>query len=406
MPITIQSRPSRIVDVVALLAVVGWTCYAALGTNVFGNKPWPNTMVDYHYLYDFSRDIVAHKTYPPNHAYPPSGIILHYLTAQFPFSVSAALFLVLTMASVLACWWLLLRMMELPRLGAFVLIALALAASSYYFLWDLKSQNCNMIFLLAVLLGAWCLVRGRPCGAGFWLAVSFSLKLFSVLLIPYLLWRGERRAFLWTLAFVAVFWIVLPVFVFGGNGTIEVYQNWLERLTRLSADRVDLDHSILISLHNSAHAISGGIEPANSQIINAVRGAWLALILIGLLRTRCRNEPPRDTFGILADTSLLLLAPIAISPYLEPYHPVAIAVPVLLLLQTASDCRQRVGLRGLAAAVFLASLLLSKLPCDWEIRGFMVNLHLFLTTGGATAIAWRRHPAGSTSPASCLCPSS
>jgi hypothetical protein len=390
VPITVQSRPARLVDVIALLAVIGWTCYAALGTNVFGKKPWPHALVDYHYLYDFSRDIVAHKIYPRNHAYPPSGIILHYLTAQFPFPVSAALFLALTMASALACWWLLLRTMELPRLGAFVLVALALAASSYYFLWDLKSQNCNMIFLLSVLLCARYLIQGRPCGAGFWLAFSFSLKLFSVLIIPYLLWRGQRRAFLWTLAFVAVFWIVLPVFVFGGAGTIEVYQNWLERLAQVSADRVDLDHSILISLHNSAYWLSDGIEPVNSLIINAIRAAWLVLMLIGLARTRCREESPRDAFGLLADVSLLLLAPIAISPYLEPYHPVAVAIPALLLLQTISDGRQRVSLRWLALALFLAALASSKVPCDWGVRGLMVNLHLLLATGGAAAIAWRR----------------
>ena len=246
------------VNVAALVCLVGWVGYDALGTNVFGSRPWPDTMVDYHILHEQSSYLVTHKTYMPGgaeYAYPPSAAILHYAVAGFPIAVAAAMWLTLTIVSALAIWWLLARMLELEQspIGG-VLVLLAYGSSCYFFQWDLRSQNCNLIFLAAVLLGTCCLSRGRSGGAGFWLALSFSLKLFSILLIPYLLWRGWWRSFLWTLAFLGLFWGVLPALVFGVDGMQVLYADWLGQMAHVSKDGADWNHPILISLNKEKHA--------------------------------------------------------------------------------------------------------------------------------------------------------
>jgi hypothetical protein len=390
---TWMSRAGRLANGFAVLAVIGWTFYAALGKNVFGATPWPDTMVDYRLLYDYSRQIVSQRTYPDHHAYPPSGIILHYATAQFPFPVSAALYLALTISAALGCWWVLFRMLRLERRpGGAVLILLALVASNYYFLWDLTSQNCNLLFLLSVLLGAKYLAEGRPMGAGFWLALSVSLKLFSVFLIPYLLWRGERRAFAWALVFAAFFWALLPLLVFGPSGTIEVYGNWLEQLKTVSTNQAETSHPILISLYNSAAWLSDRGWPGSGLLVNSFRVLWLSLGLAAMAASRTRAKPPGDAFGILTDIGILLLAPIAVSPYLEPYHAVPFAIPSILLLDAASDSHQTTRLRWLALSLFAATLLLAAIPTPWGIRGVMVNFRLFAATAGAIAVAWIRLP--------------
>jgi Glycosyltransferase family 87 len=378
-------------DGFALLAIVAWTLYAALGTNVFGKTPWPETMVDYHLLYSYSWEIVEKRTYSAHHAYPPSAIVMHFATAQFPFRVSAVLYLLLTILSALACWWLLLRMLKLDRSpGGPVLAMLALVFAYYYFLWDLQSQNCNLIFLLSLLLGALYLSGSRPLLAGFWLAFSFSLKLFSLFLIPYLLWKGHYRAFCWTVVFIVVFWVLLPFLVFGGTGIIEVYQNWLLQMKLVSTNQVDLNHPILISLHNSAYWLSEHNGPGMGFTINAFRVVWLGLVLAGLAASRFRADMPGDSYGMLADISLLILAPIAVSPYLEPYHGVPAAIPAILLLAAATDIRQRPRIRLVAGLFFLAALALAMIPNAWEIRGLIVNLRLLTATSGAVAVAWLR----------------
>ena len=218
--------------------------------------------------------------------------------------------------------------------------------------WDLKSQNCNVLFLAMLLLGISGLVGGRPKRAGFWLALSVSLKLFSVFLIPYAWWIGRRRACAWGFVFLAVFWFVLPGLVFGYPGLIEVYRNWLTQMQRISATGVDLHHPILISLHNSAYWLAAHHGIPSGWTINAVRAAWLALALMAGAQSWRWWPGTDDCFRVLAAVSLLTLAPIALSPYLEPYHAVPVIIPTLLLLQVAGDHQQRIGLRGLAWLLF------------------------------------------------------
>lgn len=388
-----RERIGRAADRVAVLAAVGLTGYAALGTNVFGKTPWPETMVDYHLLYELSRHVVAHNAYPPGYPYPPPAVLLHYATAQFPFPVSAALYLVLTMAAALACWWVLLRLLRLERRpGGTAVGLLALVPSAYYFVWDLKSQNCNILFLLALLLGVYSLAGGRPRRAGFWLALSVSLKLFSGLLIPYVLWTGQRRAFAWALAFLGLFWVVLPVLVFGYPGAVEVYGSWLEQMRTVAADRADWSHPILISLHNSAAWLAAHRGPAAAFTLNAVRAAWLGLALAALAASWRRASAPGDAFGLLADVGLLTLAPIALSPYLEPYHPVPIAIPAALLA-AAADRRQHPRLRLVAVSFLAATCAVGWCPKPWQLRGLVVNACLLLAIAGAVAVAWLRRPA-------------
>lgn len=375
----------------AILAVLVFTCYLAMETNVFGSLPWPEGIVDYQIFYDASRAIAQTNVYPDKHAYPPSAIALHYLLALIPFAWSAAVFMALTILATMACWWLLLRFFPGgDRLGWLVLVLPAYKLSQHYIQWDLKSQNCNMIFCVSVLAGVYCLHRERPSAAGFWLALSFSLKLFSVLLIPYLLWRGNVRAFAWLLAFVALLWFALPLGVFGGTGLIATYREWLRTLHDVGTTRTDLAHPILISLHNAAHRLFQGDDTAVAWLVNGFWAAWLVVgvgAAVAAFRWRAAGT---DAYGLLAYVGLLLLGPIAVSPYLEPYHPVPFIIPAFLLAEAATDRRQNARLRIFAAVMFCAVFLLRPAIAPFAYRALPVNLALLLATAATVSIAWSR----------------
>src|SRR5262249_8469043 len=129
--------------------------------------------------------------------------------------------------------------------GEYVLLLLAHLSCATFFQWDLRSANCNLVFLAALLLGVEALHRGRDRGAGFWLALCFSLKLFSALVLAYLLFKRRWRAAAWALAFVGVFWLLLPMAVFADPWG--VYQEWLTQLSQ-AAGHPGGDHPILTSL--------------------------------------------------------------------------------------------------------------------------------------------------------------
>jgi len=265
-----------VVDAIAWLALIGWTLYASLGVNVFGSMPFPGKMVDFRAVYDSATEIGNQMPYRECHAYPPSAIVMHMAATRFSFAVSGAIYLTLTTLAALACWLVLARTVRSNSCpGLMVLLALVLCHQSFQ--WDLRSQNTNTVFLLAVLLGGYFLVRQRPMAAGFWLAFSFAWKLFSVFLMPYLLWRGERRAFMWALGFTAVFWIVLPTLVFGWGREIEVYTSWFEQMGVVSNDKADLENTAsIISLHNAAYRLTDGDPWQCWLILSAFRAAWLA----------------------------------------------------------------------------------------------------------------------------------
>ncbi len=393
MDTTRWRQTTRIADRCAIFIVFTWVCYAALGKNLLAGKPWPAGLIDYPILYDFSKYIVARHTYPVKHAYPPSAIVLHDALAQMPFPMSAALYMGLIIGAVFVCWWLLARLLELNRRpGGWALSSLAFLPASHAFGWDLRSQNCNGLFLTMLLLAATFLIRRQPKRAGFWLALSISLKLFSILLIPYAWWTGRRGAWRWTLAFLVLFWLVLPVWVFGYPGVVEVYRSWLGQMQGASARKADLQHPILISIYNSAYYLALHYRVPDGWTIGAVRAAWLGLAFLALAMSWRCGSASADTFRMLAEMSLLVLAPIAVSPYLEPYHTTPLLIPAMLLLQAASDPGQRTGLRVLAGVCFGLACATRLVAIPWPLDGLMVNLQLWLLIAGALIVAWLRRP--------------
>ena len=166
--------------------------------------------------------VVRTNAYPADYPYPPPAVVFHWATAQLPFSASAALWAGTCGVAAVGCWLGLARLLRLDwDRGGYALLPVAHLACSYFFQWDLRAGNCNLIFLASLLLGAYFLHRDRPAAAGFFLAAAFSLKLFCVLVIPYLLWKRHGRAFAWTVAFVAAFWLLLPALVFDSS-TVDV----------------------------------------------------------------------------------------------------------------------------------------------------------------------------------------
>jgi hypothetical protein len=374
------------------------TCYSAMGTNVFGDRPWPSNCVDYHVIYDASLLIARDHVYPAKHAYPPSSVALDLLLAQLPFPWSAAVFMGLTIVATMACWGTLVAFFPNVRLRWLVLVTPAYLVTLPFVAWDLRSQNCNMIYCAAVLTGAYALHRGRCAAAGFWIALSFSLKLFSVLLIPYLAWRRQWRALGWTLAFVAAFWLALPWAVFGGDGMVAVYRDWSRQMRSVGTEHADLAHPISISLHNAALLFFADDASAAARLVFRIRAAWVAVGIAGAayaLRrpterpgARPHGQKSRDAYGLLVDVGLLILGPIAVSPYLETFHAAPMIIPVFLLLVAVFDPARDLRWRVAAGAVLAGLALLNPAMVPFGYRGIPVNAVLWTSTSAALFLAW------------------
>jgi hypothetical protein len=306
----------------------------------------------------------------------------------FPFSTSAALWLALTGFAALACYATLARMLGLHRRpGLLILLPLAHAAASYYFQWDMRSINCNLIVLAAVLFGCAALTAGRDAAAGFWFALGVALKLLPVLLLPYLAWTRRWRAFVCAVGFSLVFWVGVPLVAFGGSGFRTVYAGWAGEMTRATDPSAKHTHPILISLDKSALHLAGDATAARAVSLG-VCGLWVGIGLAGAAAARARRE--RDGFVIFAHVSLLVLGPVAVNPYLEPYHLVPLVVPTVLLLVAAADARQAQRVRVVAVVGFVLGMVILKASSPWPLRGLLVNAQALVLCGTAVWVAWAR----------------
>lgn len=378
----------RITNTLALCALVGWIGVDLLGKNVFGDRPWPDAVIDYRLIYDYSRHLLDTHRYPPVFPHPPAAALIQGATTQFPYPVSAAIWVALTGIVAISGYAVLLRMLRRDgRPHGWSLALLAHAAAAYFMQWELRSLNCNLVFLFSLILAVASLRSGRSFWTGFWFAISISLKLYPILAMPYLLWTRERRAFAWALGWLAVLWVALPVAVFGRD-TVVVYTDWIEQITRAIDPLTHAPHPILISLQSAATWISGGSAALAAAIVWSVRSAWL-LAIAGVFLSARRQTTPADSARLLADIALLTLAPIAVSPYLEPYHAVPFVMPAIVLIAIAADPARTYQSRLTAGILFAIALAIVPSLGPWAARGLIVNAKLFVAAVGAVAITRR-----------------
>ncbi|MBN9122197.1 MAG: DUF2029 domain-containing protein [Planctomycetes bacterium] len=381
-------RVGRRLDILAIVGLVCWLTFDLTARTVFGSVPWPQSVVDYRILYEAGRDVVRTHQYPAGYPYPPPAAALHAATALLPFEFAAPMWLAVTGLAAVVSYLALARVLGLySRPGALLVLPLAHVVVAYYFQWDMRSINCNLIVLAAILSGCAALAAGRDAAAGFWFALSVALKLLPVLLLPYLAWTRRWRAFAWAVGFSLVFWIGVPLVTFGGSGVRTVYGGWTDEMTRATDPNAKRTHPILISLDKAALYLTADAT-ASRAVSLGVCGLWFALGLAGAAAAWGRRE--RDGFAILAHASLLVLGPVAVNPYLEPYHLVPLVVPTVLLLAAAADARQGRRVRTAAAVGFVLGMVILKASSPWPLRGLLVNAQALVLCGTAVWVAWVR----------------
>lgn len=376
----------RRLDVLAVAGLALWLAFDLTARTLFGSIPWPQSAVDYRILYDASCEVVRTHGYPAGYPYPPPAVAVHAATALLPFELAAPLWLLLTGAAALTIYLALARVLNLgAKPGMMLALPLTHVVVAYYFQWDMRSINCNLIVLAAVVFGCSALAAGRDRAAGFWFALSVALKVLPVLLLPYLAWTRRWHAFAWAAGFSLVLWVGVPLVAFGPGGVRGVYAGWAGEMSRASDPDTKHTHPILISLDKAALHLTHDATAARALALG-VCGLWVAVGLFGA----AASWSHRDPFSTLAHASLLILGPVAVNPYLEVYHLVPLCVPALLLLVAAVDAEQKRHVRAGAAVGFLLGLAILKASSPWALRGLLVNAQALVLCGAAVWVAWAR----------------
>ena len=367
---------------------------------------WPLVPVgDAAILFEASRSIFARAAYPDaTFPYSPSAVVLFrglglvgpaifmlgwYVLMIAGLIVSVRAALTQERAEVRAAW---------PLIGAFAVI---LANSPIS--WDLRNANSNLVYLGLAMAG-YALAGRMPRWAGTLVGLSISLKLYSGLLLGWLFVNGPRRMFYAGLAAVIVLWLVLPIVFFGFDGTIQLYLGWRKQVEHIGDlayhASMAAQHSQvpIVTLHKAIVNLTGESfqSPRVAALVWTLRAIWVAAL--AWYAWRCRHHllagiPSR---AALADWTVLLIAPLPFSPWLEPYHAIPLLVGAVLLIAIALDeqIERRDRLTVLAALAIMALFLVIRVP--FAVRGLgMLAQFLVLTTAlGLLRPRLARSPAG------------
>ena len=367
-------------------------------------------------IHDSSRAVFAASDYPARLAlgnmnavfpYSPSAVVLfRSLTAAGP-AIFMATWLLMTAVGLLASMRASVAQEERSELaGNWLLIgAIALVFASSPVTWDLRNANSNLIYLGVVLAG-YALMGRRPLLAGALVALSISLKLYSGLLMVWLLLNGPRRAFYSCVAACVVLWIALPVVFFGIEGAVRIYWGWYEQVRIVGDPWVYIQYPDsregppLITLRKAVMFLTDeAADAARTQVyvlmLCAVWGAALAWYAWRAGRAGRVGVPSR---AALSDWTVLLLAPLPFSPWLEPYHAIPLLPGAILCVIIVLDERVAAKDRIIALAALLALALAAFVTTPFPVRGLRL-LAQFLALTVALGLLRPRLPNGTSSAA-------
>jgi hypothetical protein len=375
-----------LINIVSVMALPGWILYDA-GSR-YWTHPWPDS-VDQRILYDQSRRIVEQGAYEPPQIfpYPPSAVGLMYIAALPAYKTAAAIWLALTILATAASIILgasLAGIWNHPWRWPAALVAFAF--SDYFIQWDLRSQNCNMIYCFLLVAALVSVARQRDMLAGLLLAAAIALKLYPVLLVPYFWWTRKRKAVASTALFLGMFFILLPAALFGPARLVGVYSSWIQELRFISKALNQGQHPILISLPFLLAKKLGSDSEFIPWISWAARLVWLGAVGLCVVPSFRPSEDLDERWHLAAVGSVLALAPVVISPYLEVYHAVPALLAVLAIVRVVVDSKIAIAVRLAAAAGLIAGWSALKVSGWMNVRGFGVYAEMLIWTLSLAAI--------------------
>jgi hypothetical protein len=264
---------------------------------------------------------------------------------------------------------------------------LGLVAADGPVAWDLRNAQSNLIYLGIVLAG-YAVMRRWPLLGGTLIGLSVSFKLYSGLLLLWLLVHGPRRAFVAAIAAMIALWLLIPAAIFGVDGTLELLAGWCEQVRIIGDPWVYAQLAEgrggppLVTLRRAVLAFTGdGPRAAATQIgVAALWTVWLAALAWYGWRALGAGAVTAPSRTALADWTVLLLSPLPFSPWFEPYHAAPILAGTILCVLLALDDRVERTDRLSALAALAAIALLRLVHAPFPIRGLILLAQLFALT--------------------------
>jgi hypothetical protein len=341
--------------------------------------------VDTRLIFDRARDVFATGSYPHQvmngnfnavFPYPPPAVLI-FNPLTFGIRIFMAIWIALMITGLLVAFRACAAGEDRQSQSAWLALgAIALIISDSPVSWDLRAGNSNLIYL-GLIFSGYMLLRRSPWIGGTLLSLSISLKLYSALLILWLFRNGPGAAS-YAAGFTGlVLWLVLPVALFGIAGTMLLYTGWAQQVRMISemgaySFIATQQHGPpLVTLRRSIFLLTGAQPEAaiTRRLLGGAWAIWVAVLAWYAARALNGGRVVAPSRAALADWVVLLLAPLPLSPWLEPYHMVPVVPGTILCLMVALDRRAADSDRITAGAALLVLLAMHATRVPLPVRG-------------------------------------
>jgi Glycosyltransferase family 87 len=312
--------------------------------------------------------------------YPPPAVLIFAALAQFGPTIFMVVIEALTFVALFAVVRLSVSCEDRAVARLWPLLLMPAVLLTYNPIeYDLIGRNVNLT-ILGLTLSSFALLRRAPVASGVVLALAISLKLYSGLLLIWLI-VFNRKAAISCIAALGALWVVAPLLYWGGAGAVQIYRDWLDQLTIANGSWVYALAGTgfgppLITLRLAASRLLAG-DPFGSHVrylLLLLQAAWIAVLAVYAYRARRRPASEGTSRATLADWFVLLVAPLPFSPWLEPYHAVALIPGFVLCMLLVLDRSQGVRTRAVMLLACFASAVIKELPIGFGMRGLVFTV--------------------------------
>ncbi len=309
--------------------------------------------------------------------YPPPAVLIFAALAQLGPTIFMVVIEALTFVALFAVVRLSVSYEERAVVRLWPLLLLPAILLTYNPIeYDLFGRNVNLS-ILALTLSSFALLSRAPVASGVVLALAISVKLYSGLLLIWLI-VFNRRAAISCIVALAAFWVVAPLLYWGGAGAVQIYHDWLDQLTIANGSWVYAlagtgSGPPLITLRLAASRLLAA-DPFGSDVrhlLLLLQAAWITVLAVYAYRAWRRPASEGASRATLADWFVLLVAPLPFSPWFEPYHAVALIPGFVLCMLLVLDRSQGARARAVMALACAASAVVKELPMAFEMRGLV-----------------------------------
>ena len=369
-----------------LVGLVVWSLFTLWRASSFPGRPFG---ADYGLNLKQTLQVIHLHSFPYGFVYPLPCILLRYLLFKAAGNYSGILWVcAIALAFYFSVRFLIGEFYTGDTRLTYLYFMLSFLPVAYYIQLDMTMLNCNLIVLGLVLLSMLCLKKDAWFLSGLFLSLGIALKLYPIVILPYLLLRKKFRVALSVLSWSAAFFVLIPVIALGSSRFIELTGKWLHSmaligapdfLVTLQAHKISLHYAILcLFSHGDLLHISAW------ELYKAKRVTfWLKVLFAGSgliylifdLRKPCLKG---ESYHILFNTVLIMAASLLFSDLLQPHHGVFLLGCSMIMVNFALNGSSPGFVRCLLLGVVFLPFVALRIASPGAPKALVMNFHIVI----------------------------